>query len=109
MLVGKLREITYVRVEITHHKDVSKVQGSSGGLVKEVFKALCNVTVAPFICLRIKIDSARRYITRNIEYLPCTLQPNSLNLLRNVPKSDKVMNALVYENSNSIAFTASHG
>ena len=66
VLVGKLREITYVRVEITRHKDVSKVERSSGGLVKEVFKALCDVTVAPFICFRIKIDSAQRYITRNI-------------------------------------------
>ena len=95
VLVGKLREITYVCVEITHHKEVGKVERSSGGLVKEVFKALCNVTVAPFICFRIKIDldSAQRYITRNIEYLPCTIQPNSLNLLRNVPNSDKVMNA----------------
>jgi len=53
MLVGKLREIIYVCVEITHHKDVSKVQRSSGGLVKEVFKALRNVTVAPFICFRV--------------------------------------------------------
>ena len=53
VLVGKLREITYVCVEITHHKDVSKVQRSSGGFVKEVFKALRNVTVAPFICFRV--------------------------------------------------------
>jgi len=96
-------------VEITHHKGVSKVQRSSGGLVKEMFKARRNVTVAPFICFRVQVDSAQRYITRNIEKLPCTLQPNSLNLLRSVPNSDKVMNALVYENSNSIAFTANHG
>ena len=84
MLVGTLREITYVCVEIIHNNDVSKVRRSSGGFVKEVFKALRNVSVAPFTCFGISIDSAQRYISRNIEYLPCTLQPNSLNLLRNV-------------------------
>jgi hypothetical protein len=54
VLVGKLREITYVCVEITHHKEVGKVERSSGGLVKEVFKALRNVTVALFISLGFK-------------------------------------------------------
>ena len=49
MLVGKLREIIYVCVEITHHKDVSKVQRSSGGLVKVLKKKTWSATASLLI------------------------------------------------------------